>query len=118
MFKHGRLAKTHLSIVTALANGIYQDGGNNYSTSKNRKAIRYIVDSLKSNLKQLKKKKIAITPKKFNIILVVPSAILCKIISLLYNSIFAETLIYEHAHKAQHEMSLLNSDFEKMLYNL
>lgn len=110
--------KTHLAVVTALANGIYQDGGDNYSTAKNKKAVHSIVDSLKSNLQQLKENQIPITPKKIELILIAPSSILCKMISSLYSSKFAETLIYQHANKARNEMSLLDSDFQDMLDNI
>ena len=47
--------KSHLAMVTVLANGIYLDGGDNYTTSKNKKAIKYMCLALKENYKALKK---------------------------------------------------------------
>lgn len=107
--------KSHLAMVTVLANGIYMDGGDNYSTSKNKKAIKYMCLALKENYKALKKISIPITPIKMNIFRLCPSNILYLSLKIIYNTKFAETVISSHAIKAKDEMILLNNEFYNYL---
>lgn len=105
--------KSHLAMVIPMANAIYFDGGDNYSTARNRQAIHNMSLSLKENFNFLKSTGI-ITPAKLNIFRMCPVCFLSLLLKLLYKTKFAETLISNHANKARHEMSLLNNDFEKL----
>jgi len=100
--------KSHLAMVTVLANGIYYDGGNNYSTAKNKKAIRFMSSTLKKNFVTLKAKGIPITPTKLNVFRICPLWIMDISLRVLYNTKFAETLISSHAVNAKDEMALLH----------
>lgn len=107
--------KTHLAMVTPLANGIYFDGGNNYTTAKNKQAIRLMSSALKKNFKALKAKGIPITPPKLNVFWICPLWIMDIALKVLYNTKFAETLISSHALNAKDEMLLLEKEFDKLV---
>jgi len=107
--------KCHLAVVLPLANGIYKDGGNNYSTSKNKEAISYMAHSLKRNLAKLKALGINISPKRFLLLLYIPKPLLKYILKFIYNTKFLETVICEHAINAKIEMNRLDESFNRML---
>ena len=110
--------KSHLAMVTVLANGIYYDGGNNYTTAKNKKAIRFMSSTLKKNFKTLKEKGIPITPPKLYVFRICPLWIMDICLKTLYNTKFAETLISSHAINAKEEMMILDKAFNEVCYGL
>lgn len=107
--------KCHLALVLPLAIGIYKDGGDNFSTSKNKKALNYMSSTLKGNFFKLKAMGIKITPKRFIFLQYVPSYILIYLLKTIYNTDFAGTVICEHALNARGEMDRLEIDFQKVL---
>ena len=108
--------KSHLAMVTVLANGIYYDGGDNYTTAKNKKAVRFMSSTLKKNFTALKAKGVPITPPKLNIFRLCPLGLMDISLRVLYNTKFAETLISSHALNAKDEMTLLDKAFNEMCY--
>lgn len=107
--------KSHLAMVVPLASGIYYDGGDNYTTAKNKKAIRMMSVALKENFNALKKINVPITPSKLNVFWLCPLWLMDFSLRLMYNTKFAETVIYYHAHIAKNEMQLLGKDFDKLV---
>ncbi len=103
--------KSHLAMVIPLANGIYFDGRNNYTTARNKEAINSMTLSLRENFNFLKKNGIKITPTKLNVFIWCPRWLLNQILKTIYKTKFAETLISNHAINAKQEMKLLNNDF-------
>lgn len=106
--------KSHLAMVVPMANSIYYDGGNNYTTSGNKAAIHNMSLSLKENFRFLQAAGIAITPPKLNIFRLFPVWLLDIILRQIYNTKFAETLISNHAINARREMDLLSRDFGEL----
>jgi 2-dehydropantoate 2-reductase len=106
--------KTHLAMVIPMANAIYFDGGNNYTTARNKEAMRNMSLSLKENFSFLRSAGIVVTPAKLNIFKILPAWLLGLILGLIYRTKFAETLISSHAVKARREMDLLSNDFKNL----
>lgn len=107
--------KCHLALVLPLAKGIYKDGGDNFTTAKNKAALMYMVDALKSNFTRLKEIGVTRTPKKLVLLSLIPRRILTFLLKRIYNTKLAGTVICEHALNAREEMEKLDEDFEKML---
>ncbi|MHB1392979.1 MAG: ketopantoate reductase family protein [Clostridia bacterium] len=103
--------KSHLAMVIPMANSIYFDGGNNYTTAQNKEAIHNMSMSLKENFDFLKAAGISITPLKLNVFSLCPVWLLNIIFKHLYSSKFSETLISNHALNAKPEMGLLSDEF-------
>ena len=106
--------KSHLAMVIPMANAIYLDGGDAYSTSKNNEAMTKMCLWLKENFRALRKMKILITPFKLNLFLICPTWLLKYSLKLLFRTKFAATVISEHANKAKQEMLLLDSELKKV----
>ena len=109
--------KSHLAMVTALANGIYFDGGDNYTTAKNKKALRFMSGMLRKNFRALRAKGVAITPPKLHVFRLCPLWLMDISLRILYGSKFAETLISSHALNAKDEMALLDEAFRRRIYD-
>jgi len=107
--------KSHLAMVIPLANGIYFDGGDNYTTAKNKKAVRLMSSSIKKNLNSLKKAGIAITPFKMNVFRICPLWIMDILLSYFYSTELAEKVGNSHAQVAKKEMKLLEREFDELV---
>ena len=114
--------KTHVAMVCPLAYGIYFDGGNNYTFSKNKMAIIQTNKALKETFSFIKNAQIGVEPAKLNIFRLVPLCVLNHIISFVFNTKWAETVISNHALAARSEMEMLFNDFIELAndkgYNL
>ncbi|WP_395045974.1 hypothetical protein [Flavobacterium sp.] len=114
--------KSHVAMVCPLAFGIYFDGGNNYTFSKNKKAITQTSKALRETFSFIKNSGIGVEPSKLNIFRFIPLPILNWLLSLIFNTKWAETLISNHALAARIEMEMLCDDFillaEKKGYQL
>ncbi|HYF83500.1 MAG TPA: 2-dehydropantoate 2-reductase N-terminal domain-containing protein [Clostridia bacterium] len=106
--------KSHLAMVIPMANSIYFDGGNNYTTAQNKEAIHNMSLSLKENFVFLKASGIAVTPFKLNVFRFCPVWILNIILKQLYRTKFSEILISNHALNAKQEMGLLSNEFAEL----
>ena len=107
--------KVHLAMVTPLARGIYFDGGDNYTTAKNKEAVRLMSSTLKKNFKALRARGISITPPKLNVFWICPLWLMDISLRVLYSTKFAETLISSHALNAKDEMLLLEEAFDELI---
>jgi len=105
--------KSHLALVIPLANGIYYDGGNTYSTAKNKEAIRVMSVELKKSFNALKTKGIPITPPKLNIIRLCPLRLMNISLKIFCNTKLAET-VSSHVPYIRDEMRMLEEDFGKI----
>ena len=103
--------KTHVAMVCPLAYGIYFDGGNNYTFSKNKRAIIQTSKALKETFRFLKNAGIGVEPSKLNIFRFIPLPILNWLMALVFNTKWAETVISNHALTARDEMEMLFNDF-------
>lgn len=103
--------KSHVAMVCSLAYGIYFDGGNNYSFSKNKRAIVQMNKALKEAFDFLKKSGIGVEPSKLNIFRIAPLWTLNLVMSFVFNTKWAETVISNHALAARDEMEMLFNDF-------
>lgn len=107
--------KSHIAMVVSLASGFYFDGGDNYTTAKNKEAVRMSSSSLKANFNALKKVGIPITPLKLNVFRLCPLMVMDFVLRLVFGTEFAETVMASHAINAKDEMNLLGDKFEKLV---
>ena len=110
----GAWQKSHLALVIPLANGVYYDGGDNYSTAKNKQAIRLISSALKTSFRALKNAGVPITPLRLNVFRVCPLWIMNVLLRLFCATKLAEVLV-SHVHSIKDEMAMLESEFNDLL---
>jgi 2-dehydropantoate 2-reductase len=103
--------KSHVAMVCPIAYGIYYDGGNNYTIAKNKGAIRQMNLALKESYNFLNHSNIGITPPKMNMFRMIPISMLNKMLPLIFNTKWAETVISNHALSGRAELEMLTNDF-------
>ena len=103
--------KSHLAMVIPFSNAYYFSGQNTYEVSKNKNIMDKTVLALKENFNFLKASDIGITPPKFNIFLYCPKPLLSFVLGIVFNTKWAETVMYNHCMNAVSEMALLNQAF-------
>jgi len=108
--------KSHIAMVVSLASGFYFDGGDNYTTAKNKNAVRMSSMSARENFKSLRKTGVPITPKKLNVFWICPLWLMDFALRLIFNTKFAETVMSSHAIIAKDEMRLLSEKLDKLIH--
>ncbi|MGL4344751.1 MAG: ketopantoate reductase family protein [Cellulosilyticaceae bacterium] len=106
--------KTHVGLVTNIANAIYGFECNNYALGKSYASVKEMVIGIKESREVLKAIGISPTPKKlgwFNL----PTCILTVIFSLFMRSILAETTMAKHCVVAKDEMRVLQKEFDVLI---
>jgi len=107
--------KSHIALVVSLASGFYFDGGDNYSTAKNKEAVHMSSSLARKNFNSLKRIGIPITPRKLNIFRVCPLWLMDYLLSLIFNTRFAETVMASHAIIAKDEMHKLRKKLDELI---
>ena len=106
--------KSHLALVIPLANGIYYDGGNTYTTAKNKEAIRLMSSALNKSFNALKEKGIPITPLKLNIFRFCPLWLMQICLKIFCNTKLAET-VSSHVPYIKDEIHLLEKELNELI---
>lgn len=109
--------KSHVAMVAPMAFVIYYDGGNNYSASRSKDAVRQMNLALKECFSFLKRSGIGIEPYKLHVFLCLPQFMLNIIMKFVYNTRWAETVISNHALAAREEMEKICNDFLKLAHS-
>jgi 2-dehydropantoate 2-reductase len=107
--------KSHIAMVVSLAKGFYCAGGDNYTTAKNKKALRMSSLSARENFEALKRIGVPIIPAKLNIFRICPLWLMDFALGLVFNTKFAETVMSSHAIIAKDEMLLLEKRFNELV---
>ena len=102
--------KSHIALVVPLTNAIYFDGGDNYTTAKNKEAIRLMGVALKRCFNDLKENGIPITPSKMNIFRICPLWIMNLALKAFCSTKLAEA-VSSHVHNIKDEIKLLEKEF-------
>jgi 2-dehydropantoate 2-reductase len=109
--------KSHIAMVCPLAFGIYFDGGDNYTFSKNKIAIIQMNKALKEAFWFLKESGIGVEPSKLNLFRLTPLCILNFVMPFVFNTKWAETVISNHALAGRKEMEMLFNNFIELADN-
>ncbi|MCL2367416.1 MAG: NAD(P)-binding domain-containing protein [Oscillospiraceae bacterium] len=107
--------KSHIAMVVSLASGFYFDGGDNYTTAKNKEALRMSSRSAKESFQALKRIGVPITPPKLHVFRLCPLWLMDLALKLIFNTKFAETVMAAHALIAKDEMRLLGEKLDELI---
>ncbi len=107
--------KTHVAVVSPIANAIYMANGSNYELSRNPAGVRIMVKAVKEGFTVLKALDIPTTPSKYRFLLWIPESLLVEVLRLFLNTREAELIITRHANHARDEMAELAADFMQLV---
>jgi 2-dehydropantoate 2-reductase len=105
--------KTHVAVVTSIANALYKYGSNNYSLAKHFKDICLMIQGIKEGFGVIRKLGYKITPVKFNYFRL-PTFILAFVFKVIMDTRLAEITMAKHTIAARDEMQLLQREFDSL----
>ncbi|NLI91001.1 MAG: ketopantoate reductase family protein [Peptococcaceae bacterium] len=103
--------KTHVALVSPIANAIYMAGGDNYKLSHNREALLLNVRAIREGFHVLESLGIPVTPNRLKSLKLIPKSILVSIMSRVYNTKWSQLVMTQHSNAARDEMKQLADDF-------
>ena len=106
--------KTHVALVSPIANALYLADGDNYRLAKTRDGVVLMVRAIREGLKVLEASNIPITPAKYRYIRLVPEPILVSMMQKGFATQRAELVMARHANAARDEMGLLAAEFKQL----
>jgi 2-dehydropantoate 2-reductase len=106
--------KTHVALVSPIANAIYLAAGSNYRLARTRDGIVLMVRAVKESLGVLHALHIPITPAKYRVLTWLPEPLLTAVLEKRLGSPAAELVLARHANAARDEMTALAVDFRTL----
>lgn len=107
--------KTHVALVSPIANALYLAGGNNYRLARTRDGLVLLIRGLKEGLRVLRSLGIPITPPQYQIFLWLPEPLLVAILQKRLALPQAELVLARHANAARDEMHTLADEFRTLV---
>jgi 2-dehydropantoate 2-reductase len=106
--------KTHVTLITPIANSLYKYNGDNRLLSKSSNDIKKMLIAVREGFNALRHIGTSITPVKLNF-LYMPTFILVPVFRVLMGSKIAEVAIAKHANVTKDEMLQLQKEFKKII---
>ncbi|MEA4925673.1 MAG: 2-dehydropantoate 2-reductase N-terminal domain-containing protein [Syntrophomonadaceae bacterium] len=106
--------KTHVAIVTCIANALYKHNSDNYALAKAYGDVRLMVCAIKEGLAVLNKLGIKITPAKLNYFRLPACGLILALQGILGTKL-AETAMAKHTLAARDEMVCLQKEFDILI---
>lgn len=106
--------KTHVALVSPIANAIFMAGGDNYKLARNREVIVLNIRGIREGFCVLAALGIPVTPSKLKLLNLIPEFILISLLSRVFNTEWSEVVMTRHANTARDEMKLLADQFQTL----
>jgi 2-dehydropantoate 2-reductase len=103
--------KTHVALVSPIANAVYLAGGDNYRLANTRDGLILMCRAIREGFAALRALGVPITPARLRILNWLPEPILVAIMRRVLNTHWAELVIARHANAARDEMEQLADEF-------
>ena len=106
--------KTHVALVSPIANALYMAGGSNYRLANTRDGLVLLVRAVKEGLQVLRSLNIPITPAKYRVLAWLPEPLLVAVLHKSLATPRAELVLARHANAARDEMLTLADEFRAL----
>jgi 2-dehydropantoate 2-reductase len=106
--------KTHVAIVSPIANALYMAGGDNYRLARTRDAVVLGIRAMREGFQVLRALGIPIEPPALRIYERTPEPILVWLVQRLFATQLAELMLARHANAARDEMQQLADEFRAL----
>lgn len=106
--------KTHVALVTSIANALYGHESNNYKLATSYSDILRMIQGIKEGLPVLKALNIPVTPSKLKYFML-PAPLLAAVFKLFMNTQLAEITMAKHTSAARAEMPCLQHEFDELI---
>ena len=107
--------KTHLAVVSPVANAIYLADGDPVRLAKTRDGLVLMIRAIREGLHVLDHLPVPITPWRYNLVRWIPEAVLIPMLRYGFQLPQAELVLAQHARAARDEMRQLALEFQKLI---
>lgn len=107
--------KTHVALVTPIANAIYLAGGSTAKLAADREAMRLFLAAVREGFGVLRALGIPVTPRALGLLALVPDFLIQPALRRGWSTPRAELLMARHAMTARAEMAMLTAQFEALI---
>lgn len=104
--------KTHVALVSPVANALYAVGGSNYDLAQTPDALILLIRAIREGLHVLRALDIPVIPLRYRLLAALPEPIQVALLRWLFNTKVAEIAFAGHANAARDEMHHLAHEFE------
>ncbi len=109
--------KTHVALVSPIANAIYLADGDVYRLAETRDGMIMMIRAIREGFHVLDHLAIPIVPGRLKILRYIPESILIVILRTILKTPKAELVLAQHARSARDEMRQLGLDFQQLVMN-
>lgn len=106
--------KTHVALVSPMANALYMAGGDNYRLARTRDALVLMIRAMCEGFHVLRELDMPIRPPVLAVLQWIPEPVLVALLQRLLSTSFAEIGIAGHANAARDEMKHLADEFQAL----
>ncbi|MBN2548935.1 MAG: ketopantoate reductase family protein [Anaerolineales bacterium] len=106
--------KTHVALVSPMANAIYAAGGDNHRLARTRDGLTLMVRAVREGLQVLEAMRVPITPARIKILKWIPEPLIVAVLQRSLGSERALLLLASHANAARDEMTTLADEFQAL----
>ena len=106
--------KTHVALISPVANGIYAAGGDNYRLARTPDGLLLVARAVVEGLRVLRALGVPITPPIYRVFSYVPEPLLVLFLRRVFDRERAELLMARHANAARDEMGQLAEEFRAL----
>jgi hypothetical protein len=106
--------KTHVALVSPIANALYLAGGDNYRLARTRDGLVLLIRAIRDGLQVLRAHGIPITPPKYRALARLPEPLLVTLLQRGFASERAAVALAGHANAAREEMQCLADEFRTL----
>lgn len=99
--------KTHVAVVSPIANALYAAGGDTYRLARTRDGLVLLIRAIREGLRVLQARKIPVTPPRFRALLSLPEPLLVALLRRGLATERAAVALAGHANAARDEMQCL-----------
>jgi 2-dehydropantoate 2-reductase len=107
--------KTHVALVSPIANALYAAGGDNYRLARTPDALLLLIRALREGLQTLRALGISVTPSPYRLLAALPEPLLLVFLCRLLATQRSELLLARHANAARDEMQILADEFQTLV---
>ena len=108
--------KTHVALVSPIANALYMAGGDIYRLAETRDALVLMIRGIREGFRVLRALDIPIIPRKYLTLFWLPEPLLVFLLQRLLATEQAELAMQRHANAARDEMQQLADEFQVLVH--
>jgi len=106
--------KTHVAMVSPVANALYLAGGDNYRLARTRDGLVLLARAIREGFRVLRALHVPITPFKYRLLPLLPEPLMVAVLQRMLATEWATTVMAHHANAARDELQQLADEFRAL----